>query len=828
MTIADRLKTMENDAATLYCPNEFCQSPNPLDHNFCQRCSTPLPKRFLWAVGDGLDLGKSGDILADRYLVIEKNVVLDTRPGLVPHTPEIERLQEIKPYLRLFPYRLNVPQVYGVLPTSDGEGQNDILLLEKPPITVGDVFPYKVELLSDLRTAWSDATSMRQLNWLWQIAHLWQPLASEGVALSLLDPNLLRVEGSLVRLLELRSDGEMKPQLSDLGAFWQEILTKSKPAVSDFLSNICRSLIDGKIHSAEQLIIALDQGLVYLGSKQSPNIVVATTTDTGPSRARNEDACYPASDSLINKPPQQSALAIVCDGIGGHEGGNVASNLAIQTIQQQLQQLTTVKRENIDPAYLLADLERVTAAANDKISQVNDNENRQGRQRMGTTVVMALPIAHEMYITHVGDSRAYWITRHGCYQVTLDDDVASREVRLGYAVYREALLAGASGSLVQALGMGQSMSLHPTSTRFVLDEDSVFLLCSDGLSDYDRVEQNWETEILPILDGKTDAKSVIAKLVEIANEQNGHDNVTIALTHYQLKYFEPETPIKEELPDFSSLPQAEDNVFTEMMEAQSVNGNSPNAKTKVLAESASIKNNNFKLPLQLIIPSILAVIAGSVGLWAMNMRTSPDGLSSPQPGSVGTSGSNASENTSGNTPGASTPELGEPKQWSLLTTNRDVIFQKPNSATQEFTAPKGSVLQVTKVKLIGNIINQDYDLTLQICPTALKPEPTLGKRGNSSKDIQLLPPKEEVPILFSKIKPGIASIQPGDPKKCSTTPSDSSTPPIETSPSPEKSPGEKPEPSLRPQSKQISFHEGKRKNLVGISSKTRSIAKKLE
>ena len=63
-----------------------------------------------------------------------------------------------------------------------------------------------MQLCSQLDNAWRDATSMRQLNWLWQIANLWQPLHSQGVANSLIDPYLLRVEGSLVRLLELRSD----------------------------------------------------------------------------------------------------------------------------------------------------------------------------------------------------------------------------------------------------------------------------------------------------------------------------------------------------------------------------------------------------------------------------------------------------------------------------------------------------------------------------------------------------------------------------------------------------------------------------------------------
>ncbi|NJK53346.1 MAG: hypothetical protein HC936_12005 [Leptolyngbyaceae cyanobacterium SU_3_3] len=128
----------------------------------------------------------------------------------------------------------------------------------------------------------------------------------------------------------------------------------------------------------------------------------------------------------------------------------------------------------LDSATLIHGLERATLAANDAISERNDQEQRHERQRMGTTLVMGLAHAHEFYLTHVGDSRAYRITRTGCDQVTLDDDVASREVRLGYALYRDALQQPASGALVQALGMGNSSFLHPTVQRFVVDEDCVF------------------------------------------------------------------------------------------------------------------------------------------------------------------------------------------------------------------------------------------------------------------------------------------------------------------------------------------------------------------
>jgi protein phosphatase len=605
---------MEQDAATLDCPNEICQAANPLNNNYCQRCSTPLPKRYLWAVTEGKSLGNPGTILADRYLIISQFVLLDTKPGLVPQVPTLDNLQKLRPYLRLFPYRLHVPQVYGIVSNGE-ETQPGILLLEKPPLIIENPHtPTEVQLHKSLDSVWNQATSIRQLNWLWQIAHIWQPLASEGVASSLLDPLLLRPEGSLIKILELRLDSKVSPSLGDLGDFWRtNLLPNTKSAIKEFFAIVCESLVSGEIHSGEQLVAVLDQGLLSCSSSTNKDsflssVKIVTSTDTGPSRQRNEDACYPAAGNIVSKPPSPTATAIVCDGIGGHEGGNVASGIAIDIIQQQVSQLASVPRDRIDPAVLLADLEKAAAAANDKISQRNDTEGRQGRQRMGTTLVMALPIAHEMYIAHVGDSRAYLITRAGCYQVTLDDDVASREVRLGYAVYRDAVMQGASGSLVQALGMGSSNSLHPTAQRFVLDEDCVFLLCSDGLSDFDRVEQHWETEILPILTDGMDITEAVNNLIQIANKYNGHDNVTVALVHYQLKYSEPE---KIQAPNIADLSNnyGSNNHSTSNAATQFV---SPNQRTQVIPDTAPAKK---QIPLHLIVLLSVVALGGVIGLF---------------------------------------------------------------------------------------------------------------------------------------------------------------------------------------------------------------------
>ncbi|MCX5982344.1 MAG: protein phosphatase 2C domain-containing protein [Nostocales cyanobacterium LacPavin_0920_SED1_MAG_38_18] len=715
---------MENDAVTLCCPNEYCQSANPLTHKFCQQCSTPLPKRYLWAVGSDFSHCHPGSILSDagaRYLVINKSILLDIKPGLLPEIPELDNLEKIRPYLKLITHRLHIPQVYGVLNLSNGQTKTEILLLEKPPLIVNASIT-QVSLCQSLDDSWSQASSMRQIHWLWQLANLWQPLVIEGVASSLLDNSVLRVEGVLIRLLELRFDDKNSPTLCQLGEFWQQLLPTTKPNIAPFVQQVCDWLIKGEINSSSQLIKILDQGLSQLAKSQTATIKIYTKTDPGPSRPRNEDACYPAGDTLITKSPTENTLAIVCDGIGGHEGGNVASNLAIETIYKQVKELTSVPTDNIDPSLLLLDLERAVAKANDKISQRNDNEHRQGRQRMGTTIVMALPIAHEIYIAHVGDSRAYWITHHGCHQVTLDDDVASREVRLGYALYREALEHRGSGSLVQALGMSKSTSLHPTSQRFIVDEDAVFLLTSDGLSDFDRVEESWETEILPLLSGKTSIEDVAQRLIEIANTKNGHDNATIALVHYHVEYSEPETIITADISHL--LPD------TELYSAgdDTANGQSfiNNPKTQVISERKTAKLS--QLPLQLFILLGLTLSSGLLGYWFKLQIKSPTIIiSSPSPFS------------------SQQPTLTAQRTLQNLSPNWVIQANSPITLNKQ-TFPAKSFFQVIDKKPNPNDGNNP-DVSLRVCQKSNPAPETLKRVQLNFSELQAL--AKDISILQS-------------------------------------------------------------------------------
>ena len=548
---------MQNDvAATIQCSNQACKAINNDTDKYCQQCGMPLTKRYLWAVGAGISTLKVGDMVQSRYLLIGDRIFLDTLPINPPQTRSSDISYDIKPYLRLVPYRLHIPQVYAQIPANKEPESTKILLLEDTAIYgVGEIAG---QLMPQLSTVWKDATSLRQLHWLWQIAGLWQPLCAEGVASSLLDEELVRVEASIIRLLQLNLDfAGMPPTLAQLGELWHQRLAQAKPAISEYLERLCYGLMMGEISHPDDLVISLEKALTDCGKSLSYNLTTSTLSDKGPSRQRNEDACFPPSGTTTTvekSAPIASTLTIVCDGIGGHEGGNVASNLAIETISEQVKQLILAepeKRENP----LIGALEQATHVANDRISDRNDSEDRTGRQRMGTTLVMALAHHPQMYLTHVGDSRAYLITRTGCHQITLDDDVAAREVRLGYSLYSTAILAPSSGSLIQALGM--NLALHPTVNRFILDEDCVFLLCSDGLSDYDRVEQHWDTEIVPILEGKTQVAKVTARLVEIANTHNGHDNVTVGVIHYKGNFVEPPAPLSPTFALFAPSPPEE-------------------------------------------------------------------------------------------------------------------------------------------------------------------------------------------------------------------------------------------------------------------------------
>ncbi|MGF1590753.1 MAG: PP2C family protein-serine/threonine phosphatase [Pleurocapsa sp.] len=475
-------------------------------------------------------------LISGRYLAVSDRIFLDTQPNQPPATSE-EVPPQIVVYLQLFACYPHIPQAYGLLDSTN------TWLFDYGTVPIDDhtgklVFP---QLIPQLQHLWIDATPLQQLNWLWQIAKLWNPLLSKNVASSLLNPELIRINGQLVQLLQLQPDEEHQPSLRDLGDLWSQWAENAHSSIQDVIDNLAARLETGIIDQASQVIAILDRAINLCRKAKQYSYHIYALSDSGPSRTNNEDAAYPVHPHESHEiSGSENALAIVCDGVGGHDGGEIASGETIKYLRSKIAKLAP--EEQYTSSQMLGKLGKYINGANDIISQRNDSEQRQEKQRMGTTLVMALSYGQEMFLAHVGDSRIYWITPNSCHQMTVDDDLASREVRLGYALYRDSLQYPSAGALIQALGMRDSAVLHPNLQRYIIDDDCIFLLCTDGLSDFDRVEQQWRHNVLPVLSGKQDLATAVQDLIALANEKNGHDNVTIALVHCMVK---PSTNVSE-------------------------------------------------------------------------------------------------------------------------------------------------------------------------------------------------------------------------------------------------------------------------------------------
>ena len=422
----------------------------------------PQGFHYLWAVGTTAQRKKPGTTIASRYQVKTPQIWLDTQPENDPQVP-LASSELAQNYLLLYPYRLHLPEVYGVC--RDGGGE--ILLLENVPITEAG------ELQPSIAQAWYQGSATRQLYWLWQILELWTPFSELGVASSLLSPEYIRLEGWRIRLKELvldegqAQDSFTQPSLANLAQSWLVLLSDAKPAIAEPLQALC-ALMQASDVSFREISTRLNQLLLEQAAQLPLRTQVYGATDVGKRRSHNEDTCYPLTSKTQTFDDLSARLTIVCDGIGGHDGGEVASQLAVQSIQLQVKALLSEiagQPEPLPPDLICDQLAAIVRVVNNLIAAKNDEQNRMARRRMGTTLVMALQIpqrvtlpggsiannAHEVYIVNVGDSRAYWITPEYCHQLTVDDDVAVREVRMGRSLYREALKRPDSGALTQAM-----------------------------------------------------------------------------------------------------------------------------------------------------------------------------------------------------------------------------------------------------------------------------------------------------------------------------------------------------------------------------------------
>ena len=272
------------------------------------------------------------------------------------------------------------------------------------------------------------------------------------------------------------------------------------------------------------------------------NITYAGKTDVGKQRDRNEDDFAAIFQTRsINGKSQISdrsyrGLFVLCDGMGGHEGGAEASAIAVNSIIEQFQPFW------VDTLPGSQKLEEIISNANQAIFIKNESEQRQALGRMGTTLVMLTIHDLEVAIAHVGDSRIYKVTNSPnlpaedatesnlpkLAQITRDHEVLNQLIDLGVDL-ETAQARPDAHQLTQALGPNPTNLLSPSIQIFSLTEPTLFLLCSDGLCDNDAIEQNWRSHLLPILNKEIDLQTGLDNLIELGNNINGYDNLTAIL-----------------------------------------------------------------------------------------------------------------------------------------------------------------------------------------------------------------------------------------------------------------------------------------------------------
>jgi protein phosphatase len=518
--------------------------------------SSQSSTRYLWAADPQAAWIPADKLVENRYHVMAPQLWLDTksteRPEALWPLPDRAR-----PYAHLSRYRLHLPQLYGFCSLGRAGNSVEIPLLDNVPIDINGA------LLPALSEVWQHGTALQQIHWLWQIVNLWQPLVDTGVGYSLLDGKNIRVQDWRIRLCELLPDAANPAGRSNvigLAGLWQTLVPQAQPAVIEAIEPLMTQMQVGKIAVAD-LALAINDCLLAQAAVLPLTVTIAGGTDPGNDR-HNEDSYYPPIQEMGQ--PLSKHLGIICDGVAGHEGGEVASQMAVQSLQLQMQVLLQdigQETEILTPTQAIEHIQAVLRVVNNFISNQNDEQNRQSRRRMATTLVMAMQLpqrvrhedgignSHEIYIAHVGDSRAYWITRNSCQLLTVDDDVAQREVQRGKSMPWQAAGRIDAGSLTQALGMKDSADLQPMVQRLMAIEDGVLLLCSDGLSDRRLVERSWSDYVPLILDGELPLDMAVAEWIEQARIDNGHDNASLVLMHCNVTppKVQEEEPIEPEI-----------------------------------------------------------------------------------------------------------------------------------------------------------------------------------------------------------------------------------------------------------------------------------------
>jgi serine/threonine protein phosphatase PrpC len=253
----------------------------------------------------------------------------------------------------------------------------------------------------------------------------------------------------------------------------------------------------------------------------------AGATDIGRRRQLNEDAMFV---------DDKSGLYVVADGMGGHNAGEVASKLAVETVSNFVRRSGDDEEitwpYGVDPSISINSNRLRTAImlANKRVWKEADN--REDYTGMGTTIVAGLVEDDAITICGAGDSRAYRLRSDAFDQITTDDSWVQVALTEGLLQADEAENHPMKNIITKAVGAKQNIEL--TVYEEMLEDGDVYLLCTDGL--HGMVTEGTILEILKGLKGlkdKTDdLEQVVQNLVAAANDAGGKDNITAVLLRY--------------------------------------------------------------------------------------------------------------------------------------------------------------------------------------------------------------------------------------------------------------------------------------------------------
>lgn len=233
-------------------------------------------------------------------------------------------------------------------------------------------------------------------------------------------------------------------------------------------------------------------------------------TDRGKVRPHNEDR----GGIFFNK--ENDCLSIVADGMGGHNAGEVASEMTLTRLKELWELTEGIITPEVAEQWLL---EHISLINQELYEHAKINKECEG---MGTTIVAAICTKGFSTIANIGDSRCYILNELGFHQLTEDHSLVNELVRSGEITKEDAEHHPRKNVLLRALGTEESV--HTDIKTITFEDHDLLLLCSDGLSN--KVS---EQEMQNILLEKNSLEDKAIDLVQLANDNGGEDNITLII-----------------------------------------------------------------------------------------------------------------------------------------------------------------------------------------------------------------------------------------------------------------------------------------------------------